>query len=77
MNEKLTFEYDQLGDILYVVKAPAYPEQESEEIEEGVVARLNPNTSEVESLEIISFHKRLSLNPSFSLPLICKLFKSA
>jgi uncharacterized protein YuzE len=75
--DQLIFEYDSVGDILYISKTKAYSNQSSEEIEEGVIARLNPDTSEVENLEILSFQKRLAINKSFSLPLLCRLFKSA
>ncbi len=55
MDAKLSFEYDREGDILYINKRPPYPEQESEEIDYGIVARLNPSTGEIENLEILFF----------------------
>ena len=76
-SEQLVFEYDSVGDILYISKVKPYPSQDSDEIEDGVVARMNPETLEIESLEILSFKKRLDNNPSFSLPIIAKLIKSA
>lgn len=75
--DQLTFEYDSIGDILYISKVHPYPRQESDEIEDGVIARINPENSEIESLEILSFKKRLEMNPTFSLPIIAKFFKSA
>jgi uncharacterized protein YuzE len=39
---KLSFRYDREADILYIDKRPPYPEQESEELGDEVVARLNP-----------------------------------
>lgn len=65
MEEKLTFQYDREADILYINKTPPYPEQESEELGDDVVARLNPETGEVENIEVLFFSKRLSENPSF------------
>lgn len=53
METKLEFEYDRQGDILYINKHTPYAEQDSEEIEYGVVARLNPATREIENLEIL------------------------
>jgi hypothetical protein len=44
MDTSLTVEYDKAGDILYLGKAKPYPDQESEELDYGVVARLNPET---------------------------------
>jgi uncharacterized protein YuzE len=76
-NENLTFEYDAIGDILYITKVHPYVLQESDEIEDGIIARMNPTTSEIESIEILSFQKRLEGNASFSLPIIAKFFKSA
>ena len=75
--DQLTFEYDSVGDILYISKVSPYMTQESDEIEDGVVARFNPATSEIESLEILSFKKRLEINPIFTLPVLAKFFKSA
>jgi uncharacterized protein YuzE len=76
-NDQLKFDYDSIGDIFYISKVNPYIRQESDEIEDGVVARMNPETLEIESLEILSFKKRLEMNPSFTLPIIAKLFKSA
>ena len=59
MGEKLTFEYDKIGDILYINKCRPYVGQDSEELEDEVVARLNPDTHEIENLEILFFSKRL------------------
>ncbi|MBI5521989.1 MAG: DUF2283 domain-containing protein [Desulfarculus sp.] len=59
MAPKLTLQYDREGDILYINKRPPYAEQESEELGDEVIARLNPETGEVENLEIIFFSTRL------------------
>jgi hypothetical protein len=59
MGEKLTFEYDKIGDILYINKCRPYVGQDSEELEDSVVARFNPDTHEIENLEILFFSKRL------------------
>jgi uncharacterized protein DUF2283 len=44
MEAKLSFKYDREGDILYINKRSPYPEQESEELADGVIARLSPTT---------------------------------
>lgn len=74
MAEKLVFQYDQVGDILYINKCAPYAEQESEEIGDEMIARLNPVSGEVENLEILFFSKRL-LNANFllELPVIANL----
>jgi hypothetical protein len=59
MAEKLTFKYDAVGDILYFNKGAPYAEQESQELDYGIVARLNPETEEIENLEVMFFSKRL------------------
>ena len=41
MNSKLTIRYDKIGDILYLDQCSPYPEQESEEIGDEIVARFN------------------------------------
>lgn len=69
MVSKLTFRYDREADILYIDKRPPYPEQESEELGDDVIARLNPGTEEVENLEILFFSKRLGDPALFELPL--------
>ena len=73
MAETLTFHYDSVGDILYINKRPPYAEQESEEIGDDVIARLNPRSGEVENLEILFFTKRLTSNPFLNLPIVADL----
>ena len=69
MGAKLTFQYDRDADILYISKRPPYPEQESEEIGDDVIARLNSETGEVENLEVLFFSTRLLRTTMFELPL--------
>lgn len=59
MEAKLTFKYDRQGDILYINKMPPYAEQDSEELGDEVIARLNPKTGEIENLEVLFFSTRL------------------
>ena len=73
MEAKLTFRYDREGDILYIDKCRPYAEQESEELPDEVVARLNPKTREVENLEIMFFSTRLLRNDLFELPVRANL----
>ena len=42
MAAHLTFTYDREADILHIDTCPPYAEQESEELGDEVVARLNP-----------------------------------
>ena len=50
MAEKLIFKYDREADILHIDKCPPYAEQESEEIGDDVVIRLNPQINQIEKL---------------------------
>jgi uncharacterized protein YuzE len=69
MEAKLTFTYDREADILHIDKRPPYAEQESEELPDEVVARLNPETREVENLEVLFFSTRLLRTDLFELPI--------
>lgn len=73
METKLMFRYDREGDILHIDKCPPYAEQESEELPDEVVARLNPKTREVENLEVMFFSTRLLRNDLFELPVTANL----
>ena len=69
MDEKLTFKYDSDADILVIHKRSPYAEQESEDIADGVIANFNPDTDEIESLEILFFSKRFQGKKHFELPI--------
>lgn len=69
MEAKLSLKYDREADILYVDTLSPYAEQESEELGDGVVARLNPATGEVENLEILFFSTRLLRSDLLELPI--------
>ncbi len=65
MDKKLMLRYDRIGDILYIDTCPPYPAQESEELGDEIIARLNPISGSVENLEIRFFSQRTeSLNLS-------------
>ena len=73
MAEKLTFRYDRVGDVLYIDKTPPYAEQESEELGDDVIARLNPTTGEIETLEVLFFSTRLLRGDLLELPVTAHL----
>ncbi len=73
MEAKLRFKYDREADILYIDKCPPYAEQESQELGDEVVARLNPDTGEVENLEVLFFSTRLLRSELFELPVTADL----
>jgi len=73
MATKLTFKYDRAGDILRIDKCPPYAEQESEELGDEIIARLNPKTGEVENIEVLFFSTRLLRGDLFELPVTADL----
>ena len=73
MEAKLTFKYDREGDILHIDKCAPYAAQESEELGDDVIARLNPTTREVENLEVLFFSTRLLRSDLFELPVTANL----
>ncbi len=73
METRLTFRYDREADILHIDKCSPYAAQESEELGDEVIARLNPNTDAVENLEVLFFSTRLLRNELFDLPVTADL----
>lgn len=69
----LTFTYDREADILYINTCAPYPEQETEELGDEVIARLNPHTGDVETLEVLFFSTRLLRQDMFTLPVAAHL----
>jgi uncharacterized protein YuzE len=76
MGAKLALQYDRQGDILHITSRPSYPEQETEELGDDVIARLNPETGTIESLEILFFSTRLLRSDLFELPVTADLRRS-
>lgn len=73
MEATLRFKYDREADILHIDTCPPYAEQESEEVGDEIVARLNPRTGEVENLEVLFFSTRLLCKEIFALPVTGRL----
>jgi uncharacterized protein YuzE len=69
MEEKLTFKYDREADILYINRKTPYSEQESEELGNDVIIRLNTESGEVENIEILFFSTRLLRNDVIEVPI--------
>ena len=68
MVSKLRFIYDRDADILHIDRCTPYAEQESEELGDEIIARLNPDTGKVENLEVLFFSTRLLRKELFELP---------
>ena len=73
MGAKLTFKYDREADILPIDKCAPYAAQESQELDDEVIARLNPGTGEIESLEVLFLSTRLPRGDLFELPVSTEL----
>jgi uncharacterized protein YuzE len=73
MAQNLIFQYDREADILYINTVTPYAEQESEELGDEIIARLNPQTGKVENLEVLFFTSRLMRKELLSLPVIADL----
>lgn len=73
MAQNLIFQYDRETDILYINTVTPYAEQESEELGDEIIARLNPQTGKVENLEVLFFTSRLMRKELLSLPVIADL----
>ena len=73
METRLSFKYDREADILYIDRVRPYPEQETEELGDDVIARLNPITGEIETLEVLFFSTRLLRQELFELPVAAEL----
>ncbi len=76
MASKLTLRYDRDADVLYITSRPPYPEQETEELGDDIIARLNPQSGHVESLEVLFFSKRLQRSDLFELPVTADLHRA-
>jgi uncharacterized protein YuzE len=70
---KLSFRYDREADILHIDKRSPCADQESEELGDEVIARFNPDTGEVENLEVLFFSTRLLRRDLFELPVSADL----
>ena len=73
MAQNLTFQYDREADILYINTVTPYAEQESDELGDEIIARLNPKTGNIENLEVLFFTSRLLRKNLFSLPITADL----
>ncbi len=77
MEARLKFRYDREADILYIDRTLPYPEQETEELGDDVVARLNPTTGQIETLEVLFFSTRLLRSDLLDLPVVADLRPAA
>ncbi len=60
METPLTFEYNEVGDILFINKVAPYAQQETEQLAYNILARRNPRTRAIENIEILFFTRWLT-----------------
>lgn len=68
LKTKLNYFYDQEADILYVSKGSPSQKDISNEINEGVIARIDPKTHKIRGFTILNFAAR-SKRASETVPL--------
>lgn len=70
----LRYFFDREADILYVSQGEPRPDAESEEVGEGIIARLDRQTREVVGFTILNFLKRTEQGlPAVVLPFRAEL----
>ena len=74
MGTGLTLKYSQEADVLCILNRPTYIGQEAEEIADLVIARMNPQTWEIEYLEILLLLRILEKYGKLVLPVNAALF---
>ncbi|MCS7211580.1 MAG: DUF2283 domain-containing protein [Chloroherpetonaceae bacterium] len=74
MSAKLIFKYDRTADILRIDAVPPDKEQETEELGNDIIARLNPNTDDIENLEILFFLARLLRSGLLEVPIKAEFY---
>lgn len=66
METPLKFDYDDIGDILYIEKVPPSADQDAVQLAYNIVARTNRQTHAVESVEVLFFTRWLVKNQQFA-----------
>jgi hypothetical protein len=69
MSNRLLISYDPPSDTLFVDWGEPNAEQDSRSIEPGVLARINPKTQAIETIEILNFLARFGSEKSLDLPI--------
>jgi len=68
MEATLKLMYDREADILHIDTCAPYAAQESQDLGDEIIGRTNPDTGEVENLEILFYSKRLLQDDVLVLP---------
>ena len=73
MGEKLIIRYDQIGSFLFLEVCRPYAQQDSDMIDDAVVARFNLKTGELESVEVLFFESWLRMEGEIRIPVAASL----
>jgi uncharacterized protein YuzE len=76
MEAKLKATYDREADILRFDKVKPYPDQETEELGDDIIVRMNPKTNEIENIEVLFFSTRLLREDVFEIPVLANFKKT-
>ncbi len=68
MEAPLKFDYDAVGDTLYITRVQPYAAQDVDPLEYNLLARRNPTTGALEGLEIQFFTRWILKNPTGGTP---------
>jgi len=71
--EKLNISYDRVGDILYLETVKPYARQETTHLAPDVLGRCNPDTGEIENIEVLFFSRRAGTRRGIDLPVLARL----
>ena len=77
MDARLRITYDKIGDILFMDVCRQHPGQDTDEIDDGVVAKFNRATGAIEFAEILFFESRLKHEGEIRLPAVAAAFRPA
>jgi hypothetical protein len=69
MGAELRIEYQEDADVLIISKCPSYIGQDEDEIDDLVCGRMNPETGDIEYVEIVFFKARLEKEGTVVLPI--------
>ena len=73
MGERLIIRYDQIGSFLFIEVCSPYAQQDSDMIDDAVVARFNLKTGELESVEVLFFESWLRMEGEIRIPVAASL----
>jgi hypothetical protein len=71
--ENLNISYDRVGDILYLETTKPYARQQTKHLAPDVLGRCNPDTGDIENIEILFFARKAGGRKGIDLPVLARL----